>query len=384
MRGLFRGRGSRGQPKAENPILCRHPAVNSVFFSPDGAALATRSSGPEIVLLWDAASGQPRARLTFRYTRPPLVVFSPDGATLATGAAAAFRPDSTSMSTDDDRVQLLDVATGRLRARFPKLDIHQGIVAMAFSPDGATLATGGDTVRLWDIATGRQQAVLDSHRVDPQVLRRSMGPGALALVDDYQRVDAVAFSPDGGTLATSGGPATRPGLVLWDIAAGRQRAVLEHSTDRFLFTPDSATLVFQTPGAVWLVDVATGQQRARLTPTNQGPTIALSPDGATLVTSEPTSWDGTGGVRLWDVATAQQRAKLEIRETNSMAFSPDSTTLATSYQGVLELWDVATAQRRAQLTPSGWLAYRPDGMLISFDWREGTVRLRNDAANSIE
>jgi WD40 repeat protein len=383
MRRLFRGRGG-GRARADTPILCRHPGVHSVFFSPDGVALATSSSGPEMVLLWDAATGQQRAKLTFRYTRKPLVVFSPDGATLATGATATFSPDSTMMTTDDDRVRLLDVATGQLRARFPKLDIHQGIRTMAFSPDGATLATGGDTVRLWDVAAGRQRAVHDIHRVDPQNLRRAMGPGALALVDEYQRVDAVAFSPDGATLASSGGPATRPRLMLWDIAAGRQRAVLDHSTDRFWFTPDSATLVFQTPGAVWFVDVATGRQRAKLTPTSQGPTTALSPDGATLVTSEPTSWDGTGGVRLWDVATAEQRARLDIREANSMAFSPDSTTLATSYQGVLELWDVATGQRRVQLTPGGRVTYHPDGTLISVDGQEGTVRLRNDAAQSTQ
>jgi WD40 repeat protein len=158
---------------------------------------------------------------------------------------------------------------------------------------------------------------------------------------------------------------------------------LEHSPNKFWFTPDSATLVFQTPGAVWLVDVATGRQRAKLTPTNQGPTIALSPDGATLVTSEPTSWDGTGGVQLWDVATAGQRAKLDIREADNIAFSPDSTTLATTYQGLLELWDVATGQRRAQLTSSGQLTYRPDGVLMSVNWREGTVRLRDDVAKAI-
>lgn len=64
-----------------------------------------------------------------------------------------------------------------------------GVNAVAFSPDGATLALGDGYGRtyLWDVATGRVTATLK----DP-------GSGSSS-------VDAVGFSPDGKTLAIAVG-----------------------------------------------------------------------------------------------------------------------------------------------------------------------------------
>ena len=101
----------------------------------------------------------------------------------------------------DGIVRLWDVAT-RQQIGNPLTAHHwRGYRAVAFSPDGKTLATGGadDTVRLWDVATRQQIGnPLSGHT------------GALM---------SVAFSPDGKTLATGGGDGQ---VRLWDVATSRQ------------------------------------------------------------------------------------------------------------------------------------------------------------------
>ena len=66
----------------------------------------------------------------------------------------------------------------------PPLKGHVGpVLAVAFSPDGKTLASGGFDmmVKLWNVATGQEVASLEGHR---------------------NWIKSIAFSPDGALLAT--------------------------------------------------------------------------------------------------------------------------------------------------------------------------------------
>src|SRR4029453_12327444 len=75
---------------------------------------------------------------------------------------------------------------------------HMGsVMAVAFSPDGKTLASSSrdQTVKLWDVVTGTLQQTLAGHADD---------------------VYAVEFSGDGKLLASGSGDTT---IKLWEVPA---------------------------------------------------------------------------------------------------------------------------------------------------------------------
>ena len=222
----------------------------------------------------------------------------------------------------------------------------EGITALAYSPDGQTLATGGgDGVRLWDTASGQVKASLPAGSVP-----------------------TLAFAPDGQTLATGSDDGT---VRLWDAASGRLQATLPGVT-YFAFSPDGKTLTTEslnTP-TVQLWDVVSGQLQASLT---NALAPLFSPDGKTLVTKGVDANGSPIGVQLWDVASGQLQAVLQAGNVSTLAFSPNGRTLATrdwesgSPSGPLHLWDVASASS-IPVTAQTSLAQFPAWFTHPFSW----------------
>ncbi|WP_438493858.1 nSTAND1 domain-containing NTPase [Streptomyces asiaticus] len=250
-----------------------------------------------------------------------------------------------------------------------RLTGHKGDVgAVAFSPDGYTLATGSDdgTVWLWDPATGRTRRALTGHN------------GA---------VRAVAFNPDGHTLATGSDDGT---VRLWDPATGRtRRALTGHNgaVRAVAFNPDGHTLATSSADrTVRLWDPATGRTRRALTGHNGAVrAVAFSPDGHTLATS---SADRT--VRLWDPATGRTRRILTGHNgaVRAVAFNPDGRTLATADEnGTVRLWDSATGRTQRTLTSHNGavtsVAFNPDGRTLATAGTDDIVRLWDSATGRI-
>src|SRR5207247_504134 len=90
-------------------------------------------------------------------------------------------------------------------------------------------------------------------------------PEAVAFVQAHNRaVAAIAFSPDGKRLATSGWDNA---VVLWDLtgAEPKEIAKLDGSPSGVAFTPDGKTLVTGSPEPrVVLWDITGEKPRARV------------------------------------------------------------------------------------------------------------------------
>jgi serine/threonine protein kinase len=208
------------------------------------------------------------------------------------------------------------------------------VLAVAFSPDGRTLASGASdrTVRIWDTATGRSISTSKEHR---------------GVVLD------LAFSPDGSRLASAGDDAS---VRLWQTDTWKPVAKLElefESVQAVAFSPDGATIAAGGRGGpVVLWDTRTLTERTRLSGHRDDTyDLAFSPDGKTLASSGE---DGT--VRVWNPDDGTLvRALAAPESVLGVIFSPDGTLLAAGGTGgKVQLWNTA-------------------------DWRTGTALAKADA-----
>ncbi len=228
----------------------------------------------------------------------------------------------------------------------------QAVTALAYTPDGKTLASGGDDalIKLWDTASGNERATLKRHKIS---------------------VYAIAFSPHGRVLASGG---YDKHVKLWDVAGGTEIATLEGHTGSVrsvAFSPDGQTVA--SGGAdrtVKLWDIAGRRERATLrghTGTIRG--VAFSPAG-TLVASG--SEDGT--IKLWDLTGSEPKVRSTLSGHTDivacLAFSPRGQALASGgWDKVVRLWDVASGSERIALRGPDEavtaLAVAPDGRQLA-------------------
>ena len=352
-------------------------AVRRAVFSPDGKMLVSVSEDHQTIV-WDFARRMRLKTITEHKGVVNTVAFSPDGKWFITGdehktaivwdaklleqaivwsdqpgpiRASAFSPDARVVIYAAGEVLIVrETGTWKKLRELP-----------AVLPYGDFMFTENHLVtdnhfRTWNLYTGESLTIGPFESGGNWAALAPDGRQAVS-VDTYgylrfldlanrktlYRVHghhdhgrAVAYSPDGKTLATAS-----ECVVLWDVASMTQLMPLEYDS------------------VVW--------------------SVAFSPDGRWLVSTH-----GDGSILIWDVANRELEADLRQHSgaIRGIAFSADGTKLATASQDhSVIVWDGARGRKEAVFsehkTRVAAVAFSPDGRWIASADQAG-ILIRHD------
>jgi WD40 repeat protein/serine/threonine protein kinase len=368
--------------------------ITALAFSPDGTRLASSNEG-HTVGIWEAATGREISTLRGHARAVVSLAYSPDGRSLVTGGedhhvkfwdvstdhpiafrehkgwvtSLSFSPDGGRVlsSSGDRTLRIWDPATGRRLQALP--DQNEWVFAAAFSPDGRHLAscTAGLNMSLWDSAA-------------------PWAPKNLGLPRNFPH--CLAFSPDGTRLAIGSASMNalldQTGIVqVWEVPSGSELLTYHgHSGGVFAlaFSPDGKTIASvggdrrTSLGEARVWEAATGRDLFTLAGHEKiVHAVRFNQAGTRLATGGD---DAT--VKLWDATTGRLIRSLDghSEPVYCTAFHPAGTRLATGgLDRFVKLWEVESGDEiltlRGHSAGITSLAFSPDGRRLvsgSIDW----------------
>lgn len=208
----------------------------------------------------------------------------------------------------------------------------------------------------------------------------------------------MAMSPDGSTLATTGGEE----IILWDAVSGARLLTLAGHTKsawNARFSPDGSRIAsVASDGSLRIWDRVTGKELAQAQGIGSGVAgVAWHPNGREVAT---VSWKRSaergvwGVIDLWNAQTGEHLHHIEhgVKPIVSANFAPDGSRL---YVGTWDfdvgVYDTGTWSQRFRLFPPEDEVYKavrecrlnPDGSLLAAAHEDGAVRIWETRTGSL-
>ena len=246
----------------------------------------------------------------------------------------------------------------------PKVPAKHSIFDLAFSPDGKMIA----------LAEFREARLIDAATKQ-----------TIATIPAIDKVRAVAFSRDGKLLAVAGGLAARKGeVVIWDVDAKKVlRTITGHADCIYAvaFSPDGKSIATSSyDKLIKLWDVNTGSEIRTLKDHIDAVfALAFTPDGKHII-----SGSADRSVKVWDPATGQRLYTLSDPQDgiNTIAIDPTGKYVAAGgLDKTIRIWEIGDKDATLQASLIAHedailrLAWSPDGKTLISSSADGTIKI---------
>jgi RNA polymerase sigma factor (sigma-70 family) len=381
--------------KDRGPAASHGGGVYAAAVTPDGRTVFT-AGGDNVIFAWDAATGKEVRRLLGSERWVAALALSPDGRLLYSGGADgklrvwqtadgkerpplagdgnASAPRMLALSADGKLLVttragkgpgLIDAASGQAVRPLAWLE-GRSCRGAGFAADGRTLVAWDEDqeFHIFDVATGK-----------------SRGRFPFAGDEDKRLSYAAAVSPDGGLIAFG---SQGRFLVVREVETGKEVCRFDRLPDgvsALAFSPDGRSLAWGgwADPTVHLIELATRGERHHFTG-HRGRVLSLhfSPDGRVLV-----SGGNDATALVWDLAGAKAGGKeISAEETAALWEGLGAADAAPAYQTVRRLARSPAAVKflGKQVRPAAAADQKQVARLIAdldsdeFDVRDGATK----------
>jgi WD40 repeat protein len=343
--------------------------------------------------LADNLRKQESLTLAVRFSGLPAFALALENEDPATALYLGWRAASKGGPLPIGLEQILATALAH-RSSFGVLRGHTAAVrAVHWSPDGKIITTAADdgTIRVWNAETAAELRILPGPQgklhlatwsPDGQLLAysgadnsvRLWSPGGSRALDTGHEIAALAWSPDGRSLAVANKILMSNGVQVWDVASGRVAATIgdmQTKVNAIAWRPDGKQIAIggaDLSGGKVLLSDPSGTQITSVAGTQSEVTsVTWAAKGTLVVTTD------TLRVQVGDSGFLDSDVRIERGLPN-----PAGTEFALAGENKIELWRPGFGRIGVFSGHSNTitaLSWSPDGETLASTSEDRTVRL---------